>query len=447
MPAERNAFRLGLVMILFLVLFVGVLVFFAPSGGGDVTFRVRYPHNRLSTVLKPGNLVRCGGDTVGSVTALDLEEMKDSASGLSTLYAVVTFKISSKVDLRQDCVITPIPQLVGEGSQLVIQDRGDARKLTEGATVDGNPGADLAGLMQIINDQLNTKDPNSLLAMIRMQFNSGDPKSMAAKLLRSLDDINRITATMSREFDPQEKAALLTQIHGIMDNINEATRLLRDQMDQTKDAAMMAKMGRALDTLQGGLQTAVTILNDNREPLNQTVASIRNTSAILERDIATRIARQLDTSDAASLLAKVHVSIDRLSRSLADMNAITGTAKEVAVLNKEQISTTLTNFKETSDHLKGAALEIRRSPVAIALSADDGGGLGGEPYSTRRGRFRKRRRIWMTRRLVFRLPRPPRTANRPIGDAEMVRIREQLQQTLGNFSKAEAALWQQLKIK
>ena len=74
-----------------------------------------------------------------------------------------------------------------------------------------------------------------------------------------------------------------------------------------RDAALMAKLGRSLDTLQSGLQTVVAMLNDNREPLNQTVASIRNTSRILEKEIAARIA-QGDSVPEAALFAKEFVS-------------------------------------------------------------------------------------------------------------------------------------------
>lgn len=446
MPAERNAFKLGLTMIVFLFLLLGILAFFAPRGGGDATFKVRFPHDRISTVLKAGNLVRCGGDTVGSITGLELQEMKDSVSGLSTLYTVATFRVQSRVGLRRDCKVTPVGPLLGELGQLVIQDRGDGPLLEQGAMIEGHPGADLTNLMQVVSDELNPKDPTSLLAMVRMQIDGADSKSMMGKILRSLDDINAVTSALSREFDVREKAALVGKLHAIMDNINEATHLLRDQMDQTRDAALMAKLGRSLDTLQSGLQTVVAMLNDNREPLNQTVASIRNTSRILEKDIAVRIAQQLDTSDAASLMAKIHVSVDRLGRSLADMNAVTGAAKDVMVLNKEQLSATLVNFKETSDHLKGAALEIRRNPWRLLYQPTMDEVAEANLFDAARAFSDAATRLDDA---VARLQSVQAAAGSeaPLHETELVKIRDQLKQTFDNFTKAEAALWEQLKIK
>jgi ABC-type transporter Mla subunit MlaD len=446
MPAERNAFKLGATMILFLVLLVGILVFFAPRGGGDVTFKVRYPHTRITTVLKPGGLVRCGGGTVGSIVSLDLQEMKDPASAVPTLFSVIAFRVDSTVGLRKDCKITPVGPLLGEGGQLVILDRGDGPKLAEGSMIEGNPGADMTSLMQTIADQLDAKDPTSLLGMLSGQFNSGDPKSMIGKILKSLDDVNAVTASLSKEFDAKEKVALIAKLHGIMDNINEATSLLRDQMDQTKDAAMMARLNRTLDTLQGGLQAVVTMLNENREPLTETVASIRNTSVLLEKQIAARIAEQLDTSNAASLLAKVHVSLDRLGKSLEDMNAITGAAREVIVLRKEQIGTMLANFKETSDHLKGAAADIRRSPWRLFYQPTMDEVAQANVFDAARAFSDAAAKLDDA---AARLQAISTTGAEPaaVRDEQMLKIRDQLKQTFADFTKVEAALWQQLNIK
>ena len=79
MPKERNAFKLGLTLIVFAVLLIGILVYLAPTGRGDMTIMVRFPHNQLTIVLTPGSEVVCGGNTVGSVQSHDLKEMKDEA--------------------------------------------------------------------------------------------------------------------------------------------------------------------------------------------------------------------------------------------------------------------------------------------------------------------------------------------------------------------------------
>ncbi|HSW44472.1 MAG TPA: hypothetical protein VLM89_02770 [Phycisphaerae bacterium] len=445
MPAERNAFKLGLTMILFLGLLIVVLAFFAPRGGGNVTYRVRYPHNRLTTVLKPGGLVRCGGETVGTIDALELQEMKDPASDMPTLYTVITFRVDEKVGLREDCRITPVGPLLGEGGQLVIQDRGDGKAVAEGDLIEGNPGADLTYLMQVMADQLDPKDPTSLLAMLRGQLDGANPKSMIGKILQSLDDINAVTASLSREFDAREKAALIVKLHGIVDNMNQATAMLRDQMDRTQDAAMMTKLGRMLDTLQGGLQTVVAMLDDNREPLTRTVASIRNTSEILEKQIAARIAEQIDVNNPAGMLAKVHVAIDRLGRSLAEMNAITGSVREVVVLNKDHLSGMISNFKETSEHLKGAATEIRRSPWRLFYQPTIEESAQANVFDAARAFSDAASKLDDA---AARLQAAQAAeVQAPLSNEELAKIREQLQITFSNFTKAETALWQQLKIK
>ena len=99
MPAERNAFKLGLTMILFFVLLVGVLYFLAPTGGGDMTLTVRFPHNEFTTILKSGGEVVCGGYSVGAIRSLALVEMPDENIGEDLLYSVATISVGSSLGL------------------------------------------------------------------------------------------------------------------------------------------------------------------------------------------------------------------------------------------------------------------------------------------------------------------------------------------------------------
>jgi len=446
MPAERNAFKLGLTMILFVVLFVAVLYFLAPTGGGDMSLKVRFPHNEFTTILKPGGEVICGGYSVGAIRGLDLVEMFDTHGGGNLLYSVVTISVDSSIGLKKDCKIVPEGMLLGDGGKLVVLDRGMAEPVKEGDTIDGQTTSDIAALTRTLAAQLDPKDPASLLAMIKSQLDATDAKSLLGKIHRSLDDVNTVTASISHEFDPREKAALIAKLHGIMDRINDATRLLRDQMDQEVDQAMAAKLHQMLDTLQGGLQNVVDMFDENREPITQTIAHVRNTSQILEEQIAAKIAKEFDVSEAASLLAKVHVSIDRLGDSLTDINAITASSKEVLLLNKEQISGMLANFKQTSDHLKAASKEIRRSPWRLFYQPSIEEAEQANVFDAARSFSEAATRL---DDVIVRLQAlDEATGGEELArDEQLANIRDQLQQTFSHFTQAETALWEQLKIK
>lgn len=441
MPVQRDAFKLGLTLMIFLALLLAVLVFLAPQGAGDMIVKVRYPVTRLTTVLKPGGQVQCGGLKVGTITDVAIHEATDPQSGHKTLYTVITFKVQSALGLRDDCKIVPIGLLLGEGGSLVIQDRGVGGELADGSTVDGTPAADLSSLMQSISGQLDPKDPTSLLAMVRSQLDSSDAKSLLGKIHQSLDDINTVTRNVSNDFDPQQRAALLAKLHVIMDNINQATGSLREQMDRSTDLSMLTKLHKMLDTLHDGMQTAAGILRDNREPITQTLANVRETSEIVDRQIAARIAQQLDPADAASLIAKIHTTVSRLEASLKDINHITRNAQEMMALNREQITAMITNFKETSDHLNATAEEVRASPWRLFYKPTAQESAETQTLDVARAFSRAATRL---NDAAARLQAVDGVI--PANDPQLTEIRDQLQQAFTDFQKAEQALWEKLKV-
>ncbi len=445
MPAERNAFKLGLTLIVFFAMTIGVLVFLSRRTGGDVKLKIRFPHDQFTTVLKPGSEVVCGGQTVGNIRSLDLQEMIDTHSGNKTLFAVITMAIDSSLGLRQDCKIVPEGLLLGGPGKLVILDRGVGEPINSGQMLDGQVAADFAGLTRLMASQLDPKDPTSLLAMVKGQLDPGDSKSLIAKIHISLEDLNAVTHSIRNEFDPRQKAVLFSKLHSILDHINDATRLLRNEMDHESDSALFSKLHETLDTLNQGLQTVVAVLKENRQPITEAVGHIRNTSQILEQQIAARIAKQLDPAEAASLIAKVHVAIDRLGSSLKDLNAITESTRETIVQNKENLNSLLVNFKETSDHLKAASKDIRRNPWRLFYQPTLDEAAQANVFDAARAFSDAATKLDDT---LARLQAISQAGGQvPADDQQLKELREQLQQSFTQFTKVESALWNQLKIK
>lgn len=446
MPRERNAFKLGLALITFFVLFAVVMVFLAPRGEGDLPLVVRYPHDEFTTVLKPGGEVSCGGKAVGSVTSVDLREMKDESGDHLKLFVLVSIKVDSALGLRRDCAIVPEDLLLGGPGKLVIADRGIGEAVQPGDRIDGTPGTSVASLSKLLAAQLDARNPNSLVALIRGQLDPADARSLIGKIHTSMDDLNVLTQSIRNELDPKQAAALIAQLHMILDNVNQTTRILRSEVDRTAGGAMVAKLHASLDTLNTGLATIAAMLKENREPLRETIEHIRGTSEILEKQIAARIARQLDPAEPAGLMAKVHVALDRLGGSLTDINVITAGARETIVLNKDQLGRMLVNMKETSDHLKAASKEIRRSPWRLFYQPTQAEAEQANVLDAARAFSEAATRLDDAVARLEALSQPGATTQ-PEHDDQLIRIREQLQQTFTNFSKAEAALWESLKVK
>jgi len=445
MPAERNAFRLGLTLIMFFALFCGVLYFLAPEGGGDMVLQVRYPHERFGTPLKPGGEVLCGGKNVGSIQKLELKELKNDRTGYNEYYSVVTFKVDSAVGLRQDCRIEPTEALLGGMGALVIKDRGLGQEAVGGQMLEGQPVLSIADLTGTLGQQLDPNNPAGLLAMITTQLDPANSRSLLGKVHKSLDDINILTRNISQETDTGQKAALLAKLHAILDNVNQTTAGLRDQMDVHADAALIARLHQVLDSLNQGLTTVRGMLEDNREPIRRTVRHVEATSRILEEQIASRLAAQLDPSNAASLLARIHNTIERFGRSLEDINNITGDVRDVVALNKNNLDQMIGNLKETSDHLKAGSKEIRLNPWLLLYTPTQGEAAQANLFGAAREFSQAATRLddAVARLEVISADGKPEAIG---GREEIELIRAQLNDTFRKFTEVEQKLWDQLNI-
>ncbi len=444
MPAERNAFKLGLAIILFVTLFVGVVVFLAPRGGGDLRLRVRFPHDRLTTTLRVGSEVACGGQTVGSVRSLDLADMKDPQTGHENLFAVVGIQVDRSLGLRQDCRMVPEGPLLGGPGRLLILDRGLGRPVQDSEIVEGGRSQDLADLTRTLSAQLDPRDPASLLALLRAQLDAGAPDSLVRKLHASLDDLGTVTSRVRAELDSQQKDALISKLHGVLDQLNEATRLIKTQVDLQNSAGAIARLHGVLDTLHEGLGTLVTLLNENKQPMTEAIARVRNASQILEEQVATRLAAQLDPAQAAGLLAKVHVAIDRFEASLKDLSTITSNTRDIVLMNRENLNGMLANMKETSDHLKAASKEIRRNPWRLFYQPTLAEAERANVHDAARAFADAAAKLDDA---VVRLQSLSQNGVQGVEARELKSLADQLNRTFEGFNRAESALWEQLKIK
>lgn len=446
MPADRNAFRLGLTLIVFFVLFCVVLWFLAPRGGGDLELHVRFPHDRFNTPLKQGAEVVCGGKTVGSVSQLTLREMKNEKTGYDDYFAVITFKVESSLGLREDCRIEPSEALLGGMGILVIKDRGLGEPVMPGQMLDGEPVAGIGDITAMLGKQLDPKNPAGLLALIQAQLDPSDMRSLISKIHQSVDDVNNMTRNIAGESDPRQRAALVAKLHDMLNNVNDATASLRLEMNGKANGTALARIHAVLDHLNLGLVSARGMLDDNREPVRRTVKHVEETTRILEHDIAMKLAQQLDTANAASLLARIHVSIERLGRSLEGINSIADDVRDVVALNKNNLDIMLSNLKETSDHLKAGSKEIRLNPWLLLYTPSKDEVAQANLSAAARAFSEAATRLDDA---IARLQAVSISAKAPSPETrqDIETIRAELNATFQKFSEVEQQLWEQLNIK
>ncbi len=445
MAAQQNTFKVGLTLIAFLTLFVAVLVFIA--GGvrtGGEQFVVRFPSEEMTARLKKGGEVVCGGQTVGTIRAVDLRDAP-GPDGTPRLYVYVTADVSAKVALQEGCEIVPGEPLLGEVSRLVIRNRGGGRPVDPSKPVEGQKAASFSTSLALLQDQLDPRKKDSLVAMIRGQLDVNNAASLLAKIHKSLDDLNEVTRNVSLQLNPGQRNVLMAKLHAVLDNINSATGALRDQTDPQRGEAAMAKIHAALDSLNKALATVTATLEESRAPVRDTLAHVRNTARILAEEIAPRVSAQVDVENAAGLLAEVHVAMDRLNRSFADINRITGTGRDVIVSNKDAIGKIVANLLDTSELIKAGIRDVTLHPWRLFK----------EPSPQEQ----QQRNIVDTARMfsnaatqldnaTLRLKAVMDADGATPGDAEeLIRIRDALQRSLEQFGQAEQALWKQLEVR
>jgi ABC-type transporter Mla subunit MlaD len=241
--------------------------------------------------------------------------------------------------------------------------------VTPGSVIDGMPAGTFDAALDALAGELDPHNPAGLVTLVKTELDADNARSVMAKIHRSVEDLNLITKNLARQTDARDREALLAKLGLILDYVNEATGSLRDQLTLRSDEVVLGKLHKGLDTLNADLEAVRALIQDNRPTIDDTLAGLRQTVDTVQHGIAAPLAEQLDTAVDASLLNKLHVSFDRLNRSLADLTVVTGETRQVLVLNKERLNGIFANVNETSAHLKAASKEIRRSRTPAVAPA------------------------------------------------------------------------------
>lgn len=445
MPKSTNTFKLGLATLLFVALFVAVLLFIGGrTGGGGLKFVVRFAASDLGARLKAGGEIECGGQVVGTIRSITMREVSEGGAA-PTLYVYVSADVDPVIGLRQDAVIVPGEPLLGDVGTLIITDRGVGKPIDPARPLDGQKAYSLDTALALLGRELDPNEKGSLITLIKGQLDPDQAASLIAKIHASLDDLNSITRSISVQLSPGQRDSIIVKLHAMLDNLNAATGSLREQLDPQRRDVALARINDALDTLNDAAKTVAAMLHENRPAIASAVGHVQHTTVILDEQIAARIAEQLDVRNAASLLAKVHVGLDGLNRSLEDLNAITGEGRTLIVSNREMINAMVVNLKSTSDNLDAASREIYRNPWRLLYKPS-------ERESKQLNVFDAARSFAQAAadldNAAIRLQGVV-DAGGTVGadDKELIQIRDSLKQTFETFKKAEQGLWQQLGVK
>lgn len=365
MPAERNAFRLGLTAIIMLGLLFGAILF---VGGTRFESReeivVWVAHDQKLPRLKAGAPIICGPQQVGSVTGVTMVEAPspDDPSIEDFLFFEIRGEVNASLDLREDCSIVVEGPLLGENGQLTIESRGVSSRRASAEVPIHARASGFATDWEMITGEFDEDNPKSLLAQIKSQLDPAASRSMMAKVHRSLNDLNAMSANLAQSVDPTRRDAIISKIDVILDHLNEAMAALRNELASKEGEALLAKAHRGLDLLDRGLLAVVEVVEENRAGIADTVEHLEHAAIVLDEDIIGAAADEFDRKRAESLLSRLHELFNQLDGALTDIGLAAAKTRSVATLGHDRLVALIDNAKEASAQLKGLTKELRRQP-------------------------------------------------------------------------------------
>lgn len=447
MTASSNAFKVGLMTIGVSVTAFAILVVLSQGVAGDAReLHIRFKSVPAMPTITKGSAVMVGGQVVGTVQEAHLETRQEAEQEKRSIrYIRVLAQIRDDIRLRKDCkVYAEGPPLGGDG--VIMIDLGThPEEFKEPYVLGADPGG-FNALLASMRGELDGNDPVSLLGRIKTQLDPDASESLVFKIHASMNNLNDVIVAIRQEFDPERDAALLASLHKILGNIDETTSALKRELDSGNRDVLLGKVHLALDAINGGLDTATRMLADNEAPIARTVQHVESTAEKIDNRIAENIAKQTDPNFADGLSAKLNRATEELEAALADIHVVTGTTRDVVVLNRNNINKLILNFKETSDHLKAASKYIWQRPWRLFKAPDNIETKQHEIFDAARNFAEAATRLDDATAQLNALAEL-HDGNIPGDSPDLARIRTSLTRAHEKFTKAEAALWRHLDVK
>lgn len=373
MKGRHEDFLLGLTTIALVAIFLGTVLFLYPTlrapAGRLITIRF-WQEDGMAPISEGSPVMLSGSMRVGEVQKIVTERLpyRTARGEIERLAFLVTAKIDENLKLGGDCQITSDQPAVGGGGSIVILNVGNLNEpLVE--PISGLPPQSLSAVISALSRRV--VGPGGMLERLEDALDPEKPNSAYHKVLVSLKDINAITAELRTQLSPAEQQTLMYKLSAILDDINSATRALRDETSRADADSLVSKTSLAMDRLNESLSEAALLLRDNRPALTSAVAAADRTLQKVDAELIDKLVAELDRNNPESLLGKLHVSMNRVNATLADFLAIAATGREVVALNRPLIDRSILNFKEMSDQLRLASVEIRLAPWRLLFQPDE----------------------------------------------------------------------------
>ncbi len=415
---KRSELAAGVFVLLALAAGVGVLIWLGAADvltqrGQKVVFFVQQGRGTLGLAI--GSAVKVNDAAIGKIKAIRF----DPASK-RTFYET---RLERKdVQVGCDARAVAVVEFIG-GASVVLENFGSGNAPLAG---DSNP------------IPLN-EGPSSLFRQAQDVLGYGDKQreqfqQALSSVATAADNVKGVTDTLVREFDLDNSAALLVEVKDTVASLKATSanllvmaEKLKLEMDKNQAQALLSKVHVVADHVTKLAENASGMMVKVRPDVEATVGKIR----------------QYVDKDLAVLLAGLRTSNNTLLEIIGDIKTLTGNAKDVIVLNRENIDEIVLNMKSMSLNLSAAAKEIRRNPWRLVQRPKPGEVDSQNIYDAARAFAEGAEQLddALTRLDALRKARP---AGVTAGDPELAKILAHLQGSFEKFRTVEDALWKEL---
>jgi len=353
MTSERDNFKAGLFVIAGVALAltaIWLLVDFNRFFEKTQTVTVRYALSDGLQGLKEGAAVTLGGQPVGEVLAITDET---DPSGQRVTGKLIHFEIPRKYKLYRNASIVLSVPAIGTGTKLNIRSVGDQGAYQEGEVLQG----DIAGttLTRSLVQDMGIED------LQRQQLKNiiANVESITQTLKTDLPTISRKVQRMLDEVDPlvAEAQDVITGMSQTIEDVKTVVADVRSRRQKWFDQidSIVAKADESLTIARDLLREKDPVIRESLDNVHTVTADVREVTGRVKDETMDRVAEAIETAQT----------------SLENIRDSTEQIKALIVGQRPVLERALANAQLTTDQLKLAAIEVRRSPWRLLYRPSD----------------------------------------------------------------------------
>jgi ABC-type transporter Mla subunit MlaD len=287
-----------------------------------------------------------------------------------------------------------------ERGDIVVHSDGQARIATglvgAGSLVITSRGTDKAPLADAEHPILATGGLD--MAMNDISAAAANVKKVSEYATSAAADVSKITTALGKEVDQSQSKSLMAKIHGTIDNL-------------------------------------LAMATDARPKVDSALTSVQDMTKRLD---------DYTKTDVAEILVKMRQASTEILKISKDFSDISGTTREVILVNRDNIDSMLDNMSQVAANLKSASKEIRRNPWRLLYQPKPGELQSQNIYDAARAFSDGAEQLDAAVAKLSGLSKA-NPSGIPANDPEYQKIREQLQDTFTKFNKVEQTLWNEVK--